>query len=60
VPEAQEVDGLSSVAGLEDVGEFDSGLAQGALDDLAHDGGVVDDEGAQWDVLRCRELSAGR
>jgi hypothetical protein len=34
---------LGAVAGFENFAEVHAGLAKGAFDDLAHDGGVVDD-----------------
>lgn len=46
----KELEGFGSVAGLEDVELLDAGLAKGALDDLSHNGGVVDDECAHGDL----------
>ena len=48
---AEDLEGFDSVGGVEDLGEEESGLAKGALDDFAHDGGVFDDECAHGVVL---------
>jgi hypothetical protein len=36
-------EGFGAVAGFEDFAEVEAGLAQGAFDDFAHNGGVIDD-----------------
>ena len=36
-------EGFGAVAGFEDFAEVEAGLAEGAFDDFAHNGGVVDD-----------------